>query len=162
VRAAHAPLRRLPDARVLPNVAAPSEAREGPGRSTQEARVIVVAAVVEEGGRFLVTKRQAGVHLEGLWEFPGGKVAAGEAEEQALRREMLEELDVDVEVGTLASSVTHDYPDRTITLRFYWCRLLGTPRPLLGQEMQWVERGALRTLGFPPADEELIALLTRS
>ena len=124
------------------------------------ATIHVVAAVVENGGRFLVTRRQAGVHLAGLWEFPGGKVAAGESHEDALRREMQEELDTDVEVREMVSTATHAYGDRHVTLHFYTCSLRSEPRPLLGQEMRWVERGELRTLGFPPADEELIALLT--
>jgi 8-oxo-dGTP diphosphatase len=122
----------------------------------------VVAAVVERDGCFLVTRRQAGVHLEGLWEFPGGKVSAGESHEQALRREMLEELDTDVAVRALVSTASHAYDDRHVTLHFYQCELTGTPRPLLGQEMRWVQRSQLRTLGFPPADEELIELLTRT
>ena len=81
------------------------------------ATIHVVAAVVENGGRFLVTRRQAGVHLAGLWEFPGGKVAAGESHEEALRREMQEELDTDVEVREMVSTATHAYGDRHVTLR---------------------------------------------
>ena len=124
------------------------------------ATVHVVAAVVEDGGRFLVTRRQAGVHLAGLWEFPGGKVAPGESHEQALRREMQEELGTDVEVGALVSTAAHGYDDRHVTLHFYACQLDTTPQPMLGQEMRWVPRSELRSLGFPPADEELIAILT--
>lgn len=124
------------------------------------ATVHVVAAVVEESDRFLVTRRQAGVHLAGMWEFPGGKVAADESHEDALRREMQEELGTDVEVRGIVSTATHAYDDRHVTLHFYACGLKGDPRPMLGQEMRWVPRGDLHTLGFPPADEELIALLT--
>ena len=120
----------------------------------------VVAAVIERDGCFLVTRRQAGVHLAGLWEFPGGKVAPGESHEDALRREMLEELDTDVAVRSVVTTAAHAYDDRHVTLHFYECELSGTPRPLLGQEMRWVPRSELRGLGFPPADEELIALLT--
>jgi 8-oxo-dGTP diphosphatase len=120
----------------------------------------VVAAVVERDGSFLVTRRQAGVHLAGLWEFPGGKVAPGESHERALRREMQEELGTDVEVGAVVSTAAHAYDDRHVTLHFYRCDLAGTPTPLLGQEMRWVARADLHTLGFPPADEELIAILT--
>jgi mutator protein MutT len=123
--------------------------------------VAVVAAVIEEADRFLITRRQAGAHLAGLWEFPGGKIAGGESHGDALRREMREELDADVEVGSMVSVASHAYDDRDVTLYFYRCRLLGLPRPLLGQEMAWVERARLRTLPFPPADEELIALLTK-
>jgi 8-oxo-dGTP diphosphatase len=119
----------------------------------------VVAAVVERDGCFLVTRRQPGVHLAGLWEFPGGKVADGETHEEALRREMVEELGTDVAVRSLVSTVAHAYDDRHVTLHFYYCELAGAPRPLLGQEMRWVARAELPMLGFPPADEELIAFL---
>ena len=124
--------------------------------------MIVVAAVIEEDDRFLLTRRQQGVHLEGFWEFPGGKIAPGEAHHAALRRELLEELDTDVEPGELVFEVTHDYGDRTITLFFYRCRLRGTPRPLLGQDMRWVPRAELSSLPFPPADVDLIRRLTES
>jgi mutator protein MutT len=139
-------------------------ASAGARRDTRPAgnRITVVAAVVEEHGTFLVTRRQAGVHLAGLWEFPGGKVEAGETHEEGLRREMREELDADVDVGELMFQVEHEYPERTVALFFYDCRLRGTPRPMLGQELRWVPRGELATLGFPPADEELITLLTRA
>ncbi|MEQ1573748.1 MAG: (deoxy)nucleoside triphosphate pyrophosphohydrolase [Vicinamibacterales bacterium] len=122
--------------------------------------ITVVAAVIEEGGRLLITRRQAGVHLEGLWEFPGGKTAAGETHEEALRREIREELDTDVVVEALLLETTHDYPDRTIALYFYRCTLAGTPRPMLGQVMRWARREELSSLGFPRADDELIKLLS--
>jgi 8-oxo-dGTP diphosphatase len=121
--------------------------------------VIVVAAVIEQDGRFLITRRQTGVHLAGMWEFPGGKIDPAETHADALKREMREELDTDVEVGELVFDVSHAYPDRTVTLYFYRCALKGVPRPLLGQEMRWVPRAELASLGFPPADEELIRLL---
>ena len=75
---------------------------------------------------------------------------------------MVEELDTDVAVGELLFTVEHAYPDRIVALYFYRCRLLGAPRPLLGQQVRWVRRGELASLGFPPADEELITLLTSS
>ena len=121
---------------------------------------IVVAAVIERDGRFLVTRRQAGVHLAGMWEFPGGKIDRDETHADALRRELREELDTDVSVDRLVLATTHAYPEKTVTLYFYRCRLLADPRPLLGQEMRWVDGEELQTLGFPPADEELIRTLT--
>jgi mutator protein MutT len=124
--------------------------------------IVVVAAVIQDGGRFLVTRRQQGVHLAGLWEFPGGKIDEGETHAVALAREIREELDAEVEVGELVFEVTHAYDDRTVALYFYGCTLRGTPRPLLGQEMRWVPRADLAALGFPPADQELIKLLTES
>ena len=122
----------------------------------------VVAAVVERQDCFLVTRRPAGVHLEGLWEFPGGKIEAPESHADALSREMREELGTAVTVHELLFEVAHDYGDRTIALYFYRCTLLGTPRPLLGQEMRWVARDELKSLKFPPADDELISGLTRT
>jgi mutator protein MutT len=124
--------------------------------------IVVVAAVIEQGGAFLVTRRPAGVHLEGLWEFPGGKIDTGETHAGALRREMREELDTDVDVHELVLSTAHAYPGRTVRLYFYRCTLAGTPRPLLGQQMRWVPRAELAALGFPPADEALIRLLATS
>jgi mutator protein MutT len=124
--------------------------------------ITVVAAVIEQDDQFFLTRRHAGTHLEGLWEFPGGKVDAGESHPDALRREIREELDADVDVEELLFDITHEYPDRIVALYFYRCSLKGEPRPLLGQEMRWVERGELRSLGFPPADAELITLLSGS
>ena len=119
----------------------------------------VVAAVIEHDDRFLVTRRQDGVHLAGYWEFPGGKVGAGESHQTALRRELLEELDTDVVVNDLVHETAHAYPDRTVTLFFYRCDLLGLPRPMIGQDMQWIPRAELPALKFPPADDELIRML---
>ena len=122
--------------------------------------VQVVAAVIERDERFLVTRRQAGVHLAGMWEFPGGKVGDDESHAGALQREMVEELDVAIRVGGLLLHAAHAYPDRTVTLFFYRCDLLGTPTPMIGQEMAWVARDALASMSFPPADDELIRMLT--
>ena len=129
-------------------------------RSISTAPIVVVAAVVEENDAFLVTRRPEGVHLAGLWEFPGGKIDASESHADALRREMREELDTDVDVRDLVFHTTHAYPDRSVALFFYNCVLRQTPRPLLGQQMRWVKRADMATLGFPPADEELIRMLT--
>ena len=122
----------------------------------------VVAAVIEDGNRFLVTRRLKGTHLEGLWEFPGGKVDADESHDRALRREMVEELGADVDVGELILTTTHAYADRAVVLYFYRCRLLGAPTPQLQQEMRWVARADLGRLGFPDADTALIERLTGS
>lgn len=124
--------------------------------------ITVVAAVVERDGHFLVTRRQDGVHLAGMWEFPGGKIDAGETHAAALRRELLEELDTDASVGELVLETTHDYGDVVVQLFFYACELTGAPRPRLGQDMRWVPRNDLPLLGFPEADAELITLLTVS
>lgn len=123
--------------------------------------IVVAAAVIERDGRFLVTRRLEGVHLEGLWEFPGGKCDGEESLSECLRRELFEELGTDATVGSEIFSTTHEYDDRTVTLHFFDCSLSQEPRALLGQQMRWVARGELRSLRFPPADDELIALLMR-
>lgn len=122
--------------------------------------IVVVAAIIQHDDRFLLTRRQDGVHLAGYWEFPGGKVANGESHAAALRREIGEELDADVVVRDLVLETTHAYVERTVTLFFYRCNLIGEPRPMLGQAMEWIARGELSSLPFPPADEELIRMLT--
>ena len=121
--------------------------------------ILVAAAVIEDHGRYFVTRRQHGVHLEGYWEFPGGKCEEGESLEACLRRELKEELGAEVTIGAEVFTVTHTYPDLDVELHFLACAFLNAPMPLLGQEMRWVERADLRTLDFPPADEELIARL---
>jgi 8-oxo-dGTP diphosphatase len=123
-------------------------------------RIVVTAAVIERNGRFLVTRRPRGVHLEGLWEFPGGKCEPGETHIASLEREIAEELSAGVVVNAEVFSVTHAYPDRVVELHFFDCRLTGSPVAALGQEMRWVSREELRSLPFPPADEELIRKLS--
>ena len=122
-------------------------------------RIVVVAAVVERDGCFLLTLRPRGTHLEGHWEFPGGKCEPGESHATALAREMREELDVDARVGPLVHAVTHAYPERTVELHFYACELAGAPTPMIGQQMRWVPRAALAELPFPEADADLIRRL---
>jgi mutator protein MutT len=124
------------------------------------AAIVVAAAVIEHEGRFLVTRRHAGVHLEGLWEFPGGKCDRDESLASCLARELREELDVEAHIGTELFTITHAYPERTVELHFFRCELAGQPRPMLGQEIRWVARAGLQALDFPPADAELIRVLT--
>ena len=124
--------------------------------------IVVTAAVIERDGAFLVTRRLKGTHLEGAWEFPGGKCEPGEPLDACLWRELREELAVRSVVGAEIFSVAHEYGDRRIELHFFACTLLDEPVPQLGQDMQWVARERLRDLEFPPADDELIAMLSRS
>ena len=122
-------------------------------------RVVVTAAVIERDDAFLLTRRLKGTHLEGTWEFPGGKCEPGETHPACLEREIVEELACAVQVGEEILRVAHDYSDRRIELHFFACTLLAEPRPMLGQEMRWVPRGQLTALELPPADDELIKLL---
>lgn len=122
--------------------------------------IIVAAAVAERDGAFLVTRRLRGTHLEGLWEFPGGKCDPGETLVHCLVREMREELAVGVDVGPRILTTTHAYPEKTVELHFFACRLRGDPLPQLGQEMRWVGRADLGAIAFPDADRALIDLLS--
>jgi mutator protein MutT len=124
--------------------------------------VLVSAAVIERDGRILVTRRPPGVHLEGYWEFPGGKCGHGERLDRCLARELREELAADVIVGDEIFATTHDYDDRRIELHFLRCRLEGEVAPQLGQELKWIARSELDALQFPPADMELIRMLRTS
>ena len=121
--------------------------------------IVVTAAVIEDDGRVLVTRRLAGTHLEGYWEFPGGKCDAGESLAACLARELREELDVGARVGVEVFTTTHAYPERRVELHFLECSLLGEPRPQLGQAMMWASRDQLTALAFPPADAALIQRL---
>jgi len=121
--------------------------------------VVVAAGVIERDGRLLIARRQAGTHLEGYWEFPGGKCLPGETLAECLVRELREELDVEADPGEEMLETTHAYPERRVELHFLRCELRGTPSPQIGQEIRWVLPSELAGLAFPPADAELIALL---
>ena len=120
----------------------------------------MTAAVIERDGAYLVTRRLRGTHLEGLWEFPGGKCEPGETHDACLVRELREELGCDATVGSKLLDVAHDYPERTVELHFFSCELRGQPQPLLGQEIRWVTGLDLHSLDFPPADTRLIQMLS--
>ena len=123
--------------------------------------VEVVAGLIRDGrGRYLITRRRQGTHLEGLWEFPGGKREPDETLEQSLRRELLEELGALFVVGELVETVRWVYPDKTVVLSFFHCRLEEGPiEPREGQLMQWVPPADLHRYDFPPADAALLAHL---
>jgi len=121
--------------------------------------VIEVAAALirDAAGRYLITQRRSGSHLEGLWEFPGGKREPQESFEECLRRELTEELSATFTIGKLVETVRWEYPDRQVVLRFYECHLeSGTIEPREGQAMAWVEPARLMDYDFPPADRALL------
>jgi len=126
--------------------------------------ILLVAAValVDIDGRVLISRRPEGKHLEGLWEFPGGKIHDGETPEMALIREMREELAIDTAESCLAplTFASHSYPDFHLLMPLYVCRRWkGTVTPLEGQELKWVRPNALRDYPMPPADVPLVAIL---
>jgi 8-oxo-dGTP diphosphatase len=127
-------------------------------------RLVLVAAValVDADGRVLLARRPEGKSMAGLWEFPGGKVHAGEAPEAALIRELKEELTIDVAESCLApfAFASHRYPDFHLLMPLYVCRRWsGTPAALEGQELAWVRPARLGDYPMPPADRPLVALL---
>lgn len=122
--------------------------------------VEVAAALVFEGGRLLITQRPEGTHLAGLWEFPGGKREPGEAWEDCLRRELREELGIEVEVGGLFEEVSFQYPEKEVLLRFFLARRVrGEPRAVECAAWAWVDADGLGRHEFPPADARLLARL---
>lgn len=124
--------------------------------------IVVTAAVIQQDGRFLMTRRLKGTHLAGTWEFPGGKCDPGELLVECLRRELIEELGTRSTIGREIFSVEHAYPERTVRLHFFETTIDDEPQALLGQEMRWVTRAELGTLALPEADRGLVELLSRS
>ena len=122
--------------------------------------VEVAAGLVFRKGKLLITKRQKGSHLAGLWEFPGGKRESGETVEECLRRELREELGIQVAVGQALETVTHRYPEKTVQITFFTCRLTkGEPSAIECADLVWSKRESLAKFDFPPADQQLISRL---
>ena len=118
--------------------------------------VIVAAALTVEHGKLLVTQRKKDSSHGLLWEFPGGKVEEGEDPREALRRELKEELDVEVEVGRLFDAVFYSYPEFPILLLVYRCRVeKGSPKPIECHDLRWVTLKELEALAMPPADDPI-------
>lgn len=115
--------------------------------------VRVVAAVIESGGRYLITQRRTTAVLANLWEFPGGRVEADESDEAALRREIRERLDAEVKVGQLISFVRHPYERYTVDLHLYQCELLSSVRICQVQDYRWIRSDQFDDYEFTPADE---------
>jgi 8-oxo-dGTP diphosphatase len=121
--------------------------------------LVVAAALVDTDGRVLLAKRPKGKQLEGLWEFPGGKIDAQERPEDALIRELKEELGITVKAPCLAplTFASHAYEDFHLLMPLYVCRKWeGFVQPLDGQTLKWVRPKDLRAYLMPPADEPLI------
>jgi 8-oxo-dGTP diphosphatase len=127
-------------------------------------RIVLVAAValIDADGRILLARRPPGKSMAGLWEFPGGKVEAGETPEAALIRELHEELGIETWTSCLAPLffASHGYPDFHLLMPLFACRKWqGTVSPRESQELAWVRPRDLRDYPMPPADVPLIPLL---
>jgi mutator protein MutT len=117
----------------------------------------VAAGLVFRDGKLLITQRPAGGHLAGLWEFPGGKREPEESFEDCLHRELTEELGIEVEIGELIESLTHEYPEKTVHLRFFRCAWKRhEPRALGCPAFSWVTKEQLGEYEFPAADGRLL------
>ncbi|HEX4349527.1 MAG TPA: 8-oxo-dGTP diphosphatase MutT [Verrucomicrobiae bacterium] len=123
----------------------------------------VSAALIFRGGKLLITQRHAKAHLGGRWEFPGGKREAGESFEQCLVREIREELGVEIAVGELFEDISHTYPEKSVHLKFFLCKLItGEPQPLDCAAVKWIEKAGLDAHEFPAADARLLGKLKGS
>ncbi len=125
-------------------------------------QIEVVAALIKQENKVLATQRGYGEWKDG-WEFPGGKIEAGETPEEALRREILEELAVEVEVQSRLVTVEYDYPQFHLTMHCYWCRLLkGEPTLLEHEAARWLTHDQLDSVDWLPADLEVVAAMKQT
>jgi len=139
----------VPDARLLPKRRRPPVIAE-----------VAAALIQDSAGRYLITQRREGTHLAGVWEFPGGKRHAGETLEACLRRELGEELGGSFAVGEKVETVRWEYPETTVVIHFFRCRLVaGQAEPLESQALAWVAPEQLADYEFPAADARVVERL---
>lgn len=120
---------------------------------------IGVAAIVRQG-KILIDRRRKEGDMGGLWEFPGGKIEVGETIEECIKREIKEELDIEIAVGDRLTTITHAYENFDVTLYVHLCHYLsGEPQPLECEEIHWVEPDSLNGYQFPVANIQIIKLL---
>ena len=122
----------------------------------------VVAAVIRDGNRIFATARGYG-NYEGWWEFPGGKIEDREAPRQALKREIEEELDTEIEVGELISSVEYDYPEFHLSMDCFWCTVISGNLTLKeAEDARWLTKEDLFSVKWLPADLEVLEIIAKS
>ena len=119
----------------------------------------VVAAIIEKEGRYFATQRGYGEFKDG-WEFPGGKIEQGESPEEALQREIREELDTQISVGRLLTTVDYDYPEFHLHMLCYVCRVVsGKLRLLEAEDAKWLTLEELNSVNWLPADRDVVRAL---
>lgn len=122
--------------------------------------IAVVAALAWRDGKLLIARRPEDRHMGGKWEFPGGKLEKGETPEEALRRELMEELGVDAAIGRIAAAIPYSYPEKDVLLLFYDARLLGEPKPIDEAALAWVRPEDLPRCDLAPVDALMARRLT--
>ena len=121
---------------------------------------VVAGLLQDEQGRVLITQRRPQAFMPLKWEFPGGKVEAGESDEQALRRELQEELEIEVEVGEHFAGRVHSYPDFNVDFHVYRCQIeSGSLKKIAVHDFKWVPIEELDSFDFPPADQPTVSRL---
>ena len=124
--------------------------------------VNVVAAIIRDGNKIFATQRGYGEFKDG-WEFPGGKVEEGETPQEALKREIEEELETEIEVGEYLTTIEHDYPKFHLSMKCYWARIIeGKPVLLEHEAARWLSREELDSVAWLPADETIIDRIKES
>lgn len=126
----------------------------------------VVAAVIKavnENGEPIIFATQRGYgEFKGGWEFPGGKIEAGETPQEALKREIMEELDTEISVGTLIDTIEYDYPEFHLSMDCFWCKILSGDLVLKEHEAaRWLTKNQLRDVEWLPADITLIGMIRK-
>ena len=122
----------------------------------------VVAAVIRDGNRIFATQKGYG-NYKGWWEFPGGKIEDGETPQQALKREIEEELDTEIEVGKLISSVEYDYPEFHLSMDCFWCTVVSGKLTLKeAEDARWLTKEDLFSVKWLPADLEVLEIIAKS
>jgi mutator protein MutT len=124
--------------------------------------VEVAAGLIYREGRYLIAQRKSGAHLAGFWEFPGGKREPGETLEECLRRELLEEIGIHIDVPIPFQIILHEYAEKTVELHFFRCRIqTGQATAIDCAKIRWVWPHELGDFEFPPADRPIIEALRR-
>jgi 8-oxo-dGTP diphosphatase len=128
--------------------------------SSQPHKIIGVAVIWNDNQQILIDRRLPEGVMGGLWEFPGGKVEAGESIPECIKREIREELGIEIAIGEHLITIDHTYTHLRVTLTVHHCRLIaGTPQPLECDEISWVDLDELENFDFPAANSQIIAAL---
>ena len=133
-----------------------------PTKTKRNIWIPVVTGIIRRGDEFLLGLRPEGQSLAGAWEFPGGKINSGEVPEQALKRELQEEVGIDAEIGGLRLAHTHFYGEKGVLLLFYDVHFWkGQPKPIYHNDLKWAKIEDLATLNIPEANRRIMDKLIR-